>query len=349
MDNASRGRGSGRLEWLDLFRGLMAVLVVMFHFAEPLGLRHMSFGLLAVDLFFVLSGIVLAVNYADRIRSGMSFREFAWHRLRRLYPMVLLASGTVLALNALGAPEGQYVQGLRQGAWHMLIVVPQLKWDPVLNAFPADAPMWSLWAELAANVVWFACLRRGPRTTLVVLAAAFVMMLGLAVHNRSLNFGFWSGYMNMIESAVRALAWFGVGYYIGVKRPRPFVPVWAGCLGLAAAAAAIEAHFVNGLLFQIAFVLAGALLLVRLMSVASGGGTMSRICRGLGDMSYPLYLIHVPAGRVAEWLVDQGYDGRLAFIAVIAAFAVVATVLNEQIVRHLPTRLGRQRQQMPAN
>jgi peptidoglycan/LPS O-acetylase OafA/YrhL len=52
----------------------------------------MSRGYLAVDLFFCLSGFVLAYNYGERFRlhwSLRSYADFLWRRIARLFPLYL--------------------------------------------------------------------------------------------------------------------------------------------------------------------------------------------------------------------------------------------------------------------
>jgi peptidoglycan/LPS O-acetylase OafA/YrhL len=62
----------------------------VFHFGSPSPLQQNGFILHAyvmVDLFFVLSGYVIALNYADRITSTSALWEFQRRRFWRLYPL----------------------------------------------------------------------------------------------------------------------------------------------------------------------------------------------------------------------------------------------------------------------
>ncbi len=52
-----------RFEALDGLRGLAAVAVTVFHYSLYAGLNWVDGGPLAVDLFFVLSGLVIAHAY----------------------------------------------------------------------------------------------------------------------------------------------------------------------------------------------------------------------------------------------------------------------------------------------
>jgi len=73
---------------LDALRGVAAVSVMLFHISNG----WLPCGYLAVDMFFMLSGFVLAFSYEDRLRNRMSFREFLLRRLIRLYPMIIAGS-----------------------------------------------------------------------------------------------------------------------------------------------------------------------------------------------------------------------------------------------------------------
>ncbi|WP_044531373.1 acyltransferase family protein, partial [Herbaspirillum sp. B65] len=71
---------------LDGFRGIAAILVVLRHTTPYFGDNPFFSSYLAVDLFFLLSGAVVARSYEHRLQQDMSLRQFMWIRLLRLYP-----------------------------------------------------------------------------------------------------------------------------------------------------------------------------------------------------------------------------------------------------------------------
>ena len=77
-----------RFEALDSLRGIAALGVAWGHFYGPPiagGTRQFAFYLL-VDLFFVLSGFVLAHRYLDEMLDRrVTLKEFAVHRFARLW------------------------------------------------------------------------------------------------------------------------------------------------------------------------------------------------------------------------------------------------------------------------
>src|SRR5690554_2832582 len=77
---------------LESLRGLAAIMVVLYH--SPFRFSEASVAIVAnsylfVDLFFVLSGFVMAYAYGEKIRGGMGFGEYVALRLGRLYPIHL--------------------------------------------------------------------------------------------------------------------------------------------------------------------------------------------------------------------------------------------------------------------
>ena len=81
-------------------RGLAASYVVAYRAPVLSWIRQSEFlrhGYLAVDLFFVLSGFVMAMSYSRMFASGFSPRHygaFLIRRLARIYPLYLLVTCT---------------------------------------------------------------------------------------------------------------------------------------------------------------------------------------------------------------------------------------------------------------
>jgi peptidoglycan/LPS O-acetylase OafA/YrhL len=81
---------------LDAMRGIAALAVVVMHAGALFSGDLFPRGYLAVDLFFALSGFVIAHAYGHRLESGMSAGRFLMLRLVRLYPLYIL--GVVLGV-----------------------------------------------------------------------------------------------------------------------------------------------------------------------------------------------------------------------------------------------------------
>src|SRR5215210_2241655 len=75
---------------LNGLRGLAALIVVLFHAAALIGTQLAPGGYLAVDLFFILSGFVIAHAYDHRFAEGLGPLAFIRYRIIRFYPLYLL-------------------------------------------------------------------------------------------------------------------------------------------------------------------------------------------------------------------------------------------------------------------
>ncbi len=321
---------SQRLEWLDFFRGAAAITVVAFHFHYGVHLPHFRFGPLAVDLFFVLSGIVLARRYHDAILAGMPFQEFAWHRIRRLYPMVLVVAAFIALMNALHIPELPWSYGSAAAIGSLLTV----------TGVDADPPMWSLRAELLANVVWFVCLKFGRWAAAAMFAVATAAFLAFTFADGGITTGVGHQGLAHYERALgRALAGFGVGCAISVFDLRARMPVWLALVALAGSCALVEMQRFNSALCDLLVIASGTALLMTLMHRTPRSAAVGRLCAALGMLSFPLYLIHMPASRLASWAASHGVRPTIAYVGTFLVVGTAATVLNEGILRRLPARI----------
>ena len=93
LDTQMRGAAvvpEGRVfHTLDALRGIAAIGVLVFHMGPIFTPIAAPGGYLAVDLFFMMSGVVLSHAYEARFRAGMGTLDFMRARLIRLYPLYL--------------------------------------------------------------------------------------------------------------------------------------------------------------------------------------------------------------------------------------------------------------------
>lgn len=190
-----------RFDALHGARGLAAIAVMCLHlqFYTRLADGWLPGAYLAVDLFFLLSGFVIAHAYDARLRTGLSPLVFLRRRLARLYPLYALS----LLISALVVLERIGREGI--GAFSrldlaasfvlsavLLPVPPALSISPT-QLFPLNGPAWSLFLEILVNLAFgFLCgifMRRflplgpvpGPVLPLVLMAGAFVLAATPAV------------------------------------------------------------------------------------------------------------------------------------------------------------------------
>lgn len=91
-----------RFEALDSWRGLCALLVVVFHLNQDINWRLLDTAYVVnfdrfVDFFFVLSGFVISATYEERLREGYGIVPFALRRFGRIYPIHLAMLAVMIA------------------------------------------------------------------------------------------------------------------------------------------------------------------------------------------------------------------------------------------------------------
>ncbi|NLS56207.1 acyltransferase family protein [Hafnia alvei] len=79
-----------RIESLDIFRGICAILVMFFHIRVSGTITELSISrnaFIFVDFFFILSGFVIAMKYTN---SSNTFKEYITSRFFRIYPLFFI-------------------------------------------------------------------------------------------------------------------------------------------------------------------------------------------------------------------------------------------------------------------
>ncbi len=292
-----------RYATLDALRGVAALAVMLFH-AGPKSPLYLAHGYMAVDLFFALSGFVLASAYQARLRNGLALGGFARARLVRIWP--LYALGTVVGL------------ALWPGHWTALLLVPDLtRADGLL--FPANVAMWSLVYEVVVNLAWAAGGWRLGRLAMLVLAAAAAVVVWGTIAHHGIDLG-----------AFRATALYGLARTVFAFGLGVAMQHWQTARGLAPQQRRLALLLPLALLAMLAWAPAQraawdlACYFVLFPAVLWLGsrwdlprGWFSTMLIVLGTASYPLYCLHQPL--VALLRNQPGL--QLALMAALVPFA----------------------------
>jgi len=171
-------REPGRLPGLDALRGLAALGVLIWHYgghfgATPWGDALRPFygaGLYLVDVFFVLSGFLLAQLY----QCAAAVPEFLFKRACRLFPLHWVTLLAVMGLQRLheawtGAP---FVYRMND-AFHFGLNVLLVQSSGLQHGFSFNGPAWSISVEWIVNL--------GFAGVLCVAAWRFRLAMGLAL------------------------------------------------------------------------------------------------------------------------------------------------------------------------
>lgn len=298
---ASRG---GRLLGMDALRGVAALLVVgahlQFFYKTSFGASH---GYLAVDLFFGLSGYVMARSYEGKFARGMNLRGFMQVRLKRLWPTMAIGAAFGLAAYWPLFPVNLAV----------ILFLMALMFVPLFHndypCFPENSPAWSIFFELFANLVHVLVLcRLTVRQLLAISVLSGAVLLGFS---RDLDVGvdlatFWLAFPRVLFSYCLGIAlwrWRG-------DKPL-FANEWAllmliGGIVLAGLLPSGSAWADFVFVFALCpFIVAGGLAAPRFGQ---------RFFALLGDLSFPIYAVHFPVIYLAK---ASGHGPVMAVISIL--------------------------------
>jgi peptidoglycan/LPS O-acetylase OafA/YrhL len=172
-----------RLNALTGLRAFAAVNIVFFHFSNPQWFGYwlapvVNAGFVSVSFFILLSGFVLAYNYAGRARTGELDRKRFWEaRFTRLYPIYLLS--LLLSWQMVAKEYGAHTRGM---FWMGMVLSPLLLqgWIPSIATF-LNTPAWTMSAESFYYVLfpWLARWKRPERVAPHLVNMAGVWVLGM--------------------------------------------------------------------------------------------------------------------------------------------------------------------------
>lgn len=351
---------------LDGLRGVAAITVVCFHLFEAFATSHLdqriNHGYLAVDFFFILSGFVIGYAYDDRW-NRMSVKEFFTRRLIRLHPMVVMG--------ALIGAAMFYTQGC--SVWDVsLISVGTLLLATLMNAlmipatpgceirgvgemYPLNGPSWSLFFEYIGNILYAFVLRKLPTralTVLVVVAGCGLAIFSILGPLGDICVGFALTGENIVGGSLRLLFAFPAGLLLSrIFKPRNVRGAfWIGAAAIVALSAVprlggSEHLWMNGLYDTLCAV---AIFPAIVLLAASGKTTdafTTRVCKFLGDISYPLYMVHYPFIYLYyAWVKNndltfaESLPGAAALVVGSVALAYLCLKLYDEPVRRYLTR-----------
>ncbi len=335
---AAAGTGPpARLAELDALRGIAVLAVVFFHFttrfAEKYGhpsppLIHVPLGHYGVQLFFVISGMVIFLTL-ERTRSAA---DFVVARVGRLYPAYWVAlSLTFAAITLVGLPGAE--ASTSQYAWNLSMA------QRFIDVHDVDGAYWSLQVELAFYLLMLGllALRALPLIEPILIVwllilsvdAATGMVARVAMGSRAVaDFVGLYGYADL----------FVLGIVFHLRRTRGISPALllalVGALAFHASQSTWES---TAIVFVIAAVFEAAIR-------GRLGWLAVRPLLFFGGISYPLYLIHQNLGFVAlRRLYGVGVPANLAILTVLLLVVALATLLHHGVEGPGQTLAGRLR------
>lgn len=361
-ENRAGATGDRQMAGLDLLRFIAAVMVAMFHFgfwfsyigdgavsASP-GLSAATWwGWIGVQIFFVISGFVIALSAETRTAAA-----FIRSRILRLAPAlyvfallsfavlviyqgVSVGEGLVLLAKSLVLfPVGPWVDGVY---WSLTVEIVFYTAIALLLAFGAFGALGGIVKAGAAVSLALAAL------ILLAGAGAFAPPLEHAI--ASVRDAYWSRFL-LISTAPYFIT--GLCLYF-IRRDGVRID-WLAVLVAAVVASEVQIYywgvrempqmaagataFVPGVIFALA--VAAMLAVARgAMSGAVWSDRARRTARALGLASYPLYLVHFVAGHMiyAELLLQGApqWSAMTLTIGLCVAVSVLFSMYGEAHVR----------------
>jgi peptidoglycan/LPS O-acetylase OafA/YrhL len=309
---------SSRIRSIDALRGVAALAVLLFHYTYWFGHTFgglswdlFAFGHYGVELFFVLSGFLIFMT----LERSATLYDFAASRIARLYPAYIVA----VLLTA-------FVGGL-----HPLEPFPTVTWrlttvnlsmlQNFLGSQSLDFSYWTLGYELVFYVVmgllfrlrWLRFIEHGCLGWLAFALVGEAIQLNLPLPLQLIS-----------------LQYYGQFFIIGITIYR-LNRGKGGALAWVTLAAAIATCFfvcsvrsINpaGWLYVLVAGVCAALLQLALRT--RGGLLLSAPLLFLGDISFPLYLVHL---RLGFAIMDAAREAQLPEIVSMLTAALVALSL----------------------
>ncbi len=340
--------GKPRYEILDGLRGVAALMVLLYHVIEGYfgGDPHhhlVNHGYLAVDFFFVLSGFVVGYAYDDRW-GRISVWEFCKRRLIRMHPMVLFGSVLGAMLFYFGASPAFPM--IAEVAWWKVLLTALLgatllptlvRWDirGWADMHPLNGSMWSLFWEYVANILYALVLRRLSNLLLgLFVAAAALLTLDLTLNIDLFGLladpsrgdsaysvvGGWSVTPQQLYiGAVRLLYPFFCGLLLARLRWKITLSGgfwWCSLLIVALLAMPYlggdSTPWGDGLYNAVSILFLFPLIVLLGAGSRIEGRRSAALCKLLGDLSYPLYVVNLPIVFVQMGWLSEHADAPLS-------------------------------------
>lgn len=361
-------------ELLDGLRGVAAILVLFYHifegfaFAEATNgagsgiITTLNHGHIAVDFFFILSGFVISYAYDDRWKK-MSTMQFFKRRLIRLHPMLVM--GAIIGFLAFAFVGFERWDGTTAPtSWVMIALlltmfmipaVPGVPYEVRGNGemFPLNGPGWSLFFEYIGNILYALIIRRLSTTLLAVLTVILGIIhawffIGNVSGYDMIGAGWTIDEINFWGGFVRMLFPLSMGMLLArTFKPRKVKGAFYICsialvvLFAVPYIAPAETISLNSLyeFICIAFIFPA---LVWLGACGTASGMTGKMNSLLGELSYPLYIVHYPIMYVFyAWLIEKeiytlGECWGVAALVIVSSItlAFLCLKLYDEPVRH---------------
>lgn len=292
-------------------------------------------GALGVDLFFVLSGFVIAYNYFDKFEdfAASRYASFLFKRLARIYPVHLVSMALLIPMGYLLTPNDLLlfgsVENFLKNIFLLQALMPPAEWNTV---------SWSISCEWLAYccfplLVWLFKNLKSRNSALFTLSAIYLVAVIL--------FAWLAINKTPFDHAAYWLLRIGCEFTAGVLLFK--VWQWRSHIGFSRATIYLVMPTLTLLMLlmshiPITFVLVVPFIFVTVYMIASDQYFANRFLSlpwvtYVGRVSYSLYMVHGMTLMVFQKLMVNGNyldataDIRLIFILTYIALTFVLTLM----------------------
>lgn len=310
---------------LDGVRGFAAFSVVLFHIGQWFNAPFASNSGLAVDLFFLLSGYVLTLAYADRLDTDISAFRFMVIRLFRLMPLVIL--GTIISavytiIRVYIKHEELGISNISTAAFLGLFNLPYLTAPHSLGGgqvFPLNGPQYSLFFEIAINAIWASlALFRLKLLAGIISLVCFAIIIHIGILGGDTPSTFAAGFPRVTASFFAGVVIFHFSRTVAYWR-------WWPRIFLSCIIVTIFIFYSSKLSFfgEIVWVITVSPLLVLSGACTELKGRFRSLALASGRLSYPVYVLHYPIFTWVNGVYQTLVQSRDILIEGILSVAII--------------------------
>ena len=313
---------SPRMVQLDGLRGIAAFMVMFYHMDIVYRIGGpFSRGYLFVDLFFLLSGFVLAVSTEKKLKAGIGAIEFTWVRYKRLLPLVAVGAGVaVVRAIVIGMADP-----LTLALWLVLDLAMIPSFAGMGPFYRYNGPQWTLFYELLANFFHAAVLHRVPTRWILALAGGMALWLmhEVQVHGSDtmgVNAPTWTTWWTALPRVGWSYVlgvWIGRQYVAG--RRGPALPWWLALALPVAGVVLVPLLPLNTVYGDLLFVVLCLPAMMWAVAMSAPPARLRPALEWLGNFSLPLYCVHL---TVLVWMSEL--LGRATWVWLLALATALA-------------------------
>lgn len=340
-----------RLKGLDGMRGGLALIVASSHaFSHFTGwgtgfniARNSTF---AVDVFFILSGMVLYYSHKDSLT--FEIREvcaFLKSRILRLYPLHIFASALIPL--CLYFSNGQFFPGWIGEYSSGKVITDILLLSNFGSLTPyLNPPTWSISSELyIASIVIIACCYR-PFISFVFLFASVLLMALVSMKSNEIH---TPHYLILSGGMLRCMLCVSIGVIamlalenIKLKRILEIYSSW-----IIGSSVITILLIISGVIPSITtYTLVITIISLGLASLTQSSGPFISLLESkpfiyLGRVSYSIYLMHTPIIYLILYFKSDDFNFNILFAVISVIATVIVSSLTFRFIERPLVKIGK--------